>query len=318
MKIAIYSAREDEKEFFENYHDKSIEFLMIDSDPTIETVGLAKGCDCVSIVQKTVIDKTMFDKFKEYGIKFLSSRTIGMEHVDVDYASEIGIGVSNVSYTPKSVAEYTVMMMLCAMRNVKTLLLRSAGQDFSLFKGTRGRLISDCTVGIVGTGKIGSEVAKMLMGFGCKIIASDIVENPALAGIVEYVTFDYLLENADIISIHTPSTPQSYHLFNSETIGKMKKSSILVNTARGEIIDSMALIEALENEKISGAALDVVEGDRLIYYRDKKSEQLRNREMAILSSMPNVFMMPHMAFFSDHAVRDMVEMSIESCISFMK
>ncbi len=317
MKIAIYSARPDELEFFRQAEATyDVALVMIQADPTIETVSAAAGCDCISIVTKTHITSQMLDEYKKIGVRFVSTRTVGFEHIDVDYAKKIGIGVGNVGYTPYSVAEYAVMMMLMAFRHVKTMTIRSLGQDYAL-TGIRGRLIHDSTVGIVGTGKIGSTVAKLLTGFGCRILAYDLWENPDLADIVEYVPLDALLASSDIVTLHAPSAPENYHLINSETIAKMRPGAVLVNTARGDLVDSEALIAALEEEHLGGAALDLFEGDRLIYYRDKKGEQLKSRHMSILNGLPNVIMTPHMAFFTDHSVRDMVENSIRSCKDYL-
>ncbi len=316
MKIAIYSAREDEQEFFAKFGPAyDVELVMLPVDPVPETVQLAAGCDAVSIITSTHITAPMLDGYKALGIKYLSTRTVGCEHIDVEHAKSIGIGVGNVGYTPYSVAEYAVMMMMMAMRHVKTLLNRSVGQDYALNLCVRGRLIHDATVGIVGTGRIGGTVAKLLTGFGCKVLAYDLWENPDLAHLVEYVSLETLLKNSDIVTLHAPSTEENFHLMNSQNLAAMKAGAVLVNTARGNLVDSEALIDALESGHLGGAALDLVEGDRSIYYRDKKGQQLKNRPMAILNSMPNVVMMPHMAFYTDHSVSDMVENSIKACIA---
>lgn len=314
MKIAIYSARADEREFFARFGPAyDVELVMLPVDPIPETVPLAAGCDAISIITSTHVTASMLDGYKKMGIKFVSTRTVGCEHIDVEYAKSIGIGVGNVTYTPYSVAEYTVMMMLMAMRHVKTLTTRSVGQDYALGMTVRGRLIHEATVGIVGTGKIGGTVAKLLQGFGCKVLAYDLWENPDLKDLVDYVPLETLLANSDIVTLHAPSTPENFHLMNGEKLAKMKVGALLVNTARGDLVDSDALIGALEDGHLGGAALDLVEGDRAIYYRDKKGEQLKNHHMAILNSMPNVMMMPHMAFYTDRSVSDMVENSIKSC-----
>ncbi|MFI3313125.1 MAG: NAD(P)-dependent oxidoreductase [Eubacteriales bacterium] len=316
MKIAIYSARDDEQEFFSHFGPAyGVELVMLPVDPVPETVQLAAGCDAVSIITSTHITSPMLDGYKALGIQYISTRTIGCEHIDVAYATSIGIGVGNVGYTPYSVAEYTIMMMLMALRHVKTLLNRSVGQDYSLHLCVRGRLIHEATVGIIGTGKIGGTVAKLLSGFGCKVLAYDLWENPDLADLVEYVPLDALLKRSDIVTLHAPSTAENFHLLNAKNLATMQTGAVLVNTARGNLVDTEALIEALERGHLGGAALDLVEGDRSIYYRDKKGVQLQHRSMAILNAMPNVVMMPHMAFYTDQSVSDMVENSIKSCIA---
>ncbi len=318
MKIAAFSTRPDEFAFFDKFGAQyDVELVMLPADPTIDNIHLAEGCEAISIVTKTFITPEMMDAYQKIGVKFISTRTVGFEHIDVDYAETIGMGVGNVGYTPYSVAEYAVMMMIMALRNMKIITTRSVGQDYNLSSCVRGRLLHDCTVGIVGTGKIGATVAQLLTGFGCKMLAYDLWHNPDLAGIVEYVTLDELLEQSDVVTLHAPSTEENFHLMNEEKIGKMKRGAVLVNTARGELVDSQALIAAIEEEHLGGAALDLVEGDRFIYYRDKKGEQLKNHNLAILSSLPNVITTPHMAFYTDHSASDQVENSIRTCKEFV-
>lgn len=318
MKIAVYSFREDEKEFFKKYSEVyGAEILMIDDNPTIETVERARGCQCISIITNTFITKEMLDSYKELGIRFISTRTVGFEHINMEYAKQIGIGVDNVSYTPSSVAEYTIMLMLMVLRNTKTMDIRSKGQDYAISR-IRGRLISDLTVGIVGTGRIGARVAELLSGFGCRILAYDLYKNKALSENVEYVEPERLYQESDIITLHMPATEDNYHMIDAAVFQSMKQDAILINTARGELVDTQALIDALESGKLGGAGLDLLENDRLIYFRDLKGEVIPHREMAILNFFPNVILFPHMAFYTDHSVSDMVENSIKSCVAYMK
>jgi len=317
MKIGVYSFRDDEKEFFERFSKEyGVEIEMIDDNPVLETVDRAKGCQCISIITNTYITKEMLDRFKENGVKFISTRTIGFEHIDMEYAREIGIGVGNVSYTPGSVAEYTIMMILMVLRNVKHMDIRSKGQDYAISK-IRGRLISDLTVGILGTGRIGGRVAQLLTGFGCRVLAYDLYPNQQMSNLVEYVELEYLYKNSDILTLHMPSTKENYHMINRDVFAVMKQDAILINTARGDQVDTGALIEAVESGKLGGAGLDVIEGDRLIYYRDLKGEIINHHEMAILNFLPNVLVLPHMAFYTDHSVSDMVENSIKSCLEYI-
>lgn len=318
MKIVMYSAREDEIEFFEHFSDVyGVECKVLLHDPWPYNVEEVEGCTCVSVMTNTQVTAEMLDEYYKLGVRFISTRTVGLEHIDVAHAEKLGMGVANVSYTPYSVAEYALMMMLMSLRHMKTMVLRAWGQDYAL-TGIRGSLLSDKTVGIIGTGKIGSTLAKLLTGFGCKILAYDIWENPALADIVTYVPLDTLLEESDMVTLHAPSSPENYQMMNREAFGKMKKGAVLVNTARGDLVDTEALICALEEGHLGGAALDILDGDRLINYRDKKGEVICHRQRAVLMSLANVIMTPHMAFFTDHSVSDMVEISMRSCTDFCK
>lgn len=319
MKVFVYNYRDDEKEFFEKY--ESFFGLEIKQAggvvPTIDNCYLAEGCECINITTHSKITAEMIQEFYRLGVRFISTRTIGYEHIDLEAAKAAGIQVANVSYSPSSVADYAIMMMLMVLRKAKCIIYRSLGQDYDLTE-IRGRELPYMTVGIIGTGKIGQTVAKHLSGFGCKIYAYDKYPTDKLDGIVEYVDLDTLYANSDIITLHVPGTAENEYMINRESIAKMKDNAILINTARGSLVDSDALIEALENGKLFGAGLDLIDNDRLIYYRDQKYKTLKHRQMAVLNSMPNVLVMPHMAFYTDKAVEDMVYNSLESCMLFAK
>lgn len=229
--------------------------------------------------------------------------------MDLDAARKYGMAVSNVTYSTGSVADYTVMLMLMALRRMKSIMKRAEGMDYSL-NGNIGREIGSLTVGVVGTGKIGTHVMRNLSGFGCRLAAYDPYENEEAKKYGTYCSLEELMRISDIITFHTPATKSSYHLVNRDTLAAMKDGVILINTARGSIIDTPALIDALENGKIGAAALDVIEKELGIYYGDYKYQVIGHREMSILKDLPNVLMLPHMAFYTENAVSDMVEHSI--------
>ena len=312
MKMTAYSVREDERAFFEAYgRAYGIEVQMLSCAPTEENAGEIP-CDCVSIITTPVSGK-MLEQWHACGVKCVSTRTIGFDHIDLDKARELGMTVSNAPYTPNTVADYAIMMIFMLLRKMKIIMTRYVGQDYSL-QGIRGREIQNLTVGVVGTGKIGSTVLKHLSGFGCRLLACDLFPRKELEEIAEYVSLEELFARCDVITFHAPATESSCHMINRETIGKMKDGVVLVNTARGALIDTEALIEGLESGKIGAAGLDVLEGEQAIYYNDLKTKPAGHREMAVLSAMPNVLMTPHTAFFTDEAVSDMVEHSIASCV----
>lgn len=317
MKILVYSYREDEAEYFEEFSKKyKIEIIQCKDAPSFENVGLSEGIECISIVT-TIIGAELVEKFYEAGVRFISTRTIGYDHIDTKKAQELGIRVGNVTYSPNSVADYTVMMILMATRKMKTIMERSNGQDYSLM-GVRGRELKNLTVGIIGTGKIGQTVIKRLSGFECELLAYDLYENEEVKKYAKYVSFDNLLENSDIITLHVPGGDENYHIINKTSISKMKDEVFIINTARGSLINSTDLIDAIEQKKICGAALDVIENESDIFYKDLKCEILGNRELSVLRAFPNVIVTPHTAFYTDQAVSDMVENSILSCVLFME
>lgn len=217
--------------------------------------------------------------------------------------------VSNVTYSTGSVADYTVMLILMSLRRMKSIIKRAEGMDYSL-PGNIGKEIKDLTVGVVGTGKIGTHVLRNLSGFGCRLIASDPFENPEAAALARYVPLEELFERSDVITFHTPATEGTFHLVNAQSMKKMKDGVVIINTARGSIIDTPAFIDALEEGKIGAAALDVIENELGIFYGDYKYKNIAHREMSILKDLPNVLMLPHMAFYTENAISDMVEHSI--------
>ncbi len=317
MKITAYSCRPDELALFKHFGEKyGVSLVLVPEGPSMENADMAEGSQGVSIIT-TPVDEPLLRRWKECGVQIVSSRTVGYEHVDGDAAERLGIALANVSYTPNTVAEYTVMAMLMAVRRMKAIMTRFLGQDYSLLD-IRGRELGRMTVGVVGTGRIGETVVRLLKGFGCRILAYDIHPREELAGLAEYVELEEIWKECDLITFHTPATEKSFHMVNRETLSQMKDGVVLINMARGTVMDTDALIEALEQGKVGAAALDVVENEGRIYYKDFKYQPLGHHDMAILSAMPNVLMTPHTAFFTDEAVSDMINYSILSCIAQVK
>jgi D-lactate dehydrogenase len=317
MKILAYSHRPDETEYFKEFSEKyDVEIVLCDDEPNFNNVELAKGFECISIVT-TIISGELVEKFHQVGVKFISTRTVGYDHIDIEKAEELGIHVGNATYSPNSVADYTIMLILMAIRKAKLIMERSKVQDYSL-KEVRGKELHNLTVGVMGTGRIGQKVIKQLSGFDCRIIAYDVYENENIKTYADYVKLDTLFNDSDIITLHMPSTEDNYHMINKTSIEKMKDGVFIINTARGSLINTNDLIEAIENKKISGVALDVIENESDLYYKDLKGEILTNKELAILNSFPNAILTPHTAFYTDQAVSDMVENSVKSCILFIE
>lgn len=317
MKILVFSYRLDEEGSYERFRKKyNVDIVLCNDKPSMENYKLAEGFDCISIVT-TPISAELVEKFYEVGVKYISTRTIGFDHICLEKAKELGMSVGNVNYSPNSVADYTIMMILMITRKMKLIMDRCNVQDFSL-KEVRGREIPNMTIGIIGTGKIGETVIKHLSGFGCKVLAYDLYKKDNLKGFAEYVSLDKLICESDVITMHVPATEDNYHLINKESICKMKDNVFIINTSRGSLINTFDLIDALESGKVAGAALDVIENESSLYYSDLKAQVINNRELAILRSFPNVIITPHTAFYTDEAVSDMVENSIKSCIAFVE
>jgi lactate dehydrogenase-like 2-hydroxyacid dehydrogenase len=315
MKMIAYDCRSDEREYFERFSEQyGVDLTLTKDDPTAETVSAAEGCSCISIIT-TPMTRELLQMYYDVGVRFISTRSIGYDHIDWKAAQEIGLHIGNVSYTPYSVADYTLMLALMATRKIKKIALRSEAQDFSL-AGVQGTELHNLTVGIIGTGRIGCVVAQRFAAFGCRVVAYDVHQNESLKDTVEYMPLSRLFAESDLITLHMPATKDNYHMIDAKAIAAMKDGVYLINTARGSLIDTQALMDGVESGKIGGAALDVIENETGLYYNNLKNEILANRERAVLKSYPNVIVMPHTAFYTDQAVSDMVKHSIESCLLF--
>ena len=316
MKIFVYAMREyDELKYFEEYKKSLVfEYSYTTEYPSLENAELAKGYDGINIITNH-INKELLDKYKALGIKYIATRTIGYEHIDTKYAKSIGIKVCNVTYSPNSVANYTIMMMLMACRKMSYILNKANIQDFSLH-GKIGKEISCCTIGIIGTGRIGSTVIKHLSSFGCKILAYDIYPKKEISDFATYTDLDTIYKNSHIISLHAPATCENYHMINKDAFNIMKDDVIIINAARGSLIDTKALIDALKNKKVGFAALDTIEYEKGLYYFNLEKEIISNDDRAILLSFPNVILSPHMAFYTEEAVSNMVGNSVKGLIKF--
>lgn len=317
MRILAYSHRSDETEYFKEFSRKyNVEVVLTEKKPNMESAELAKDFDCISIIT-TIIDADLVQKFHSLGVKFISTRTIGYDHIELKKVKELGIHVGNATYSPNSVADYTIMLILMVIRKVKLIMEKSSIQDYSL-NSVQGKELPNLTIGVLGTGRIGQTVIKHLSGFGCKILAYDIYENEEIKPFADYVSFNEILKSSDIITLHMPATDSNYHIINKESIKLMKNQVFIINTARGTLINTDDLIQGLESKKIAGAALDVIEHEANLYYNNLNGKVLNNKDLAILKSFPNVIVTPHTAFYTDQAVSDMVENSIKSCVLFME
>ena len=317
MRMFVFSMRTfDELPCFEKYCPQyGIEYDYTTETPCMDNLDLAKGYDVVNVIT-TVFDQPMLKKLHDMGVKCIATRTIGYDHIDVDYAKSLGMGVIHISYSPNSVADYAIMMMLMGLRRMPHIMERANIQDYTL-KGKIGRELPDCTVGIIGTGRIGRTVIRHLSGFGCKMLAYDLYENEEVKQYAEYTDLDTLLKNSDVITLHAPATDDNYHMIDASAIEKMKQDVVIINCARGALIDTDALIDGIESGKVGFAGLDVVEHESGLYYFNRMGEPLHNPKLAILRSYSNVLVSPHTAFYTEEAVANMAENSLIGAMKYM-
>lgn len=317
MRMFVFSMRTfDELPCFEKYCPQyGIEYDYTTETPCMDNLDLAKGYDVVNVIT-TVFDQPMLKKLHDMDVKCIATRTIGYDHIDVDYAKSLGMGVIHISYSPNSVADYAIMMMLMGLRRMPHIMERASIQDYTL-KGKIGRELPDCTVGVIGTGRIGRTVIRHLSGFGCKMLAYDLYENEEVKQYAEYTDLDTLLKNSDVITLHAPATDDNYHMIDAAAIEKMKQDVVIINCARGALMDTDALIDGIESGKVGFAGLDVVEHESGLYYFNRMGEPLHNPRLAILRSYSNVLVSPHTAFYTEEAVANMAENSIIGAMKYM-
>lgn len=312
MGITIYGCGPDEAALFREMAPRfGVVPTITEAAVSEATIGLAAGSRCISIGHKARVANSTLLALSEVGVTYISTRSIGYNHIDVNYAESVGITVENVAYSPDSVADYTLMLMLMAVRNMKSVIRRAEAHDFRPHD-VRGKELRDLTVGVVGTGRIGTAVMDRLRGFGARVVAHD--NRPVAAA--DYVPLDELLRRSDIVTLHTPLDADTHHLLNRHRIERMKRGAYVVNTGRGALLDTEALVAALESGALGGAALDVLEGEEGIFYADRRNNPVDSELLLRLEKLPNVLISPHTAYYTDHARSDTVENSIANCLKF--
>jgi D-specific alpha-keto acid dehydrogenase len=310
--ITIYGCGHDEAVLFREMAPRfGVTLTITDAAVSQANIGLAFGNRCISVSHKAQITKPILLALSQAGVMYISTRSIGYNHINVRYAESVGISVENVAYSPDSVADYTLMLMLMAVRNARSIISRADMHDFRLNE-VRGKELRDMTIGVIGTGRIGAAVIDRLWGFGCRILAYD--HRPKTCA--DYVSLDELLRHSDIVTLHTPLNADTHHLLNRRRIEQMKQGAYIINTGRGSLLDTEALVLALESGKLGGAALDVLEGEEGIFYADCRIKPIENRLLLQLIRFPNVLITPHTAYYTEHALSDIVENSIINCINF--
>jgi D-specific alpha-keto acid dehydrogenase len=314
MGITIYGCGQDEAALFREMAPRlGVVPTITEAAVSEANIGLALGNRCISIGHKTQVTNSTLRALSEAGVTYISTRSVGYNHIDVDYANSVGISVETVAYSPDSVADYTLMLMLMAVRHAKSVIRRADVHDYRL-NDVRGKELRDLTIGVIGTGRIGAAVIDRLRGFGCRILAHD--TRPATSA--DYVSVGELLQQSDIVTLHTPLTAETHHLLDRHRIERMKHGAVIVNTGRGALLDTEALVCALESGRLGGAALDVLEGEEGIFYADCSDKPIESGLLLRLHELPNVLISPHTAYYTDRALSDMVEHAMANCLKFTR
>ncbi|MGI5200557.1 D-isomer specific 2-hydroxyacid dehydrogenase family protein [Spirillospora sp. CA-108201] len=310
--ITIYGCGDDEAALFREMAPRfGVKPTITEGAVSEANIDLALGNRCISVGHKARIADSTLLALGRAGVEYICTRSIGRDHIDVRCAESAGITVGCVAYSPGSVADYTLMLMLMALRNAKTIIRRADAHDYRLGDAP-GRELRDLTVGVVGTGRIGAAVMDRLQGFGCRTLAHD--HHPKTTA--DYVPLDELLRLSDVITLHTPLTADTRHLLNRQRIAQLKRGAIVINTGRGSLLDTEALVLALENGWLAGAALDVVEGEEGIFYADRRDKPFEGKALLRLQQLPNVLVSPHTAYYTERALADIVENSLINCKNF--
>lgn len=318
MKFAIYELWDAERATLEKMSKEyGFTYEVTKETLTLDTLHLCEGCDGVATMGMSRMNEDMLRALAEKGIRYYATRTIGYNHVDLTAAKKYGIQVCNSSYPPDSVAEFTVMMILLSLRKYKQTLWRQQVNDYSLM-GLKGEVLGKMTVGVMGGGRIGTKVMEILKGFGCRILCYSDDRRSEVEALAEYVDEDTMYALSDVITYHMPCLPTTRHIFNEGALAKMKNGVVLVNTARGELFYTNALIKGIESQKIGALAMDVFEGEEGIYHENRIVDILQNRDMAYLRQFPNVIFTPHMAFYTQLSMESMMQVGLEGLLEFNK
>lgn len=314
MKIVCYGVRPIEEPYFEKLNKYHFDLKLVADFLTDDNVDEAEGMDAVLIRGNCAASAKNLQKFADYGIKYVFTRSVGFNHIDLKAAKELGIQIARVpNYSPYAVAELAMTLGMQLFRHVNIAVADSFNGDFTVKPALFSREIHTSTVGIIGAGKIGMTEAELYKGMGAKVLAYD--PYPKDFDVVEFVDLDELLAKSDIVSIHVPYFPGSNdNMINADTFKKMKKSAVFVNTARGEIVDTKAAIDAIKNEEIAGYAADVVIDEKQIMNHQFSSlNDLPNNEVKELVSLyPKVIVTPHMGSFTEPALEDMISISFDN------
>lgn len=323
MKIAVYSAKSYEKPFLDaaNAHAKGAGHTLVYLDARLcaATTDLARGAPAVSFFVGDDASGAVLRALHEGGTRLLALRSAGFNHVDVAEAERLGLTVARVpAYSPYAVAEHAIGLMLTLNRKFHRAYARVREQNFSL-DGLMGFDMHGKTAGVIGTGKIGEAACSILRGFGCRVLAFDPAVNPACKAMgVEYVSLADLYAASDIISLHCPLTPQTRHLINAAAIAAMKPGVMLINTSRGAVIDTRALITALKKGRVGSVGLDVYEEEGDLFFKDLSSEVIHDDVFVRLLTFPNVLVTAHQGFLTREACEAIARTTIENVTGFQQ
>lgn len=314
MRVALFSTKPYDRLFFERANaDFQHELTFFEPRLTAETCGLGRGYPAICAFVNDVLDAQILEELHSHGTQVIALRSAGFNNVDLTAAKRLGMSVVRVpAYSPFSVAEYTVGLMLTLNRKIHRAFNRVREGNFSL-DGLLGFDLHGRNVGIVGTGQIGVCVAKIMAGFGCRLLGFDVRPNPECIALgMEYVSVDDLFAASDIVTLHCPLTPQTRYLVNEASIERMRSGVMLINTSRGAVVDTRAVIEGLKSGRIGALGLDVYEEEVDYFFEDRSTQLIRDDILARLLTFPNVIVTSHQAFFTREALGAIAQTTLQN------
>lgn len=318
MKVTFFNSKVYDQQFFqsENSH-YGHQFNFLEVPLNEHTAVLGKGGEAVCVFVNDMVNAQVLQQLAEAGVKLIALRCAGFNNVDLQAAAKLGIKVVRVpAYSPYAVAEHTLALILTLNRKTHRAYNRVREGNFALH-GLVGFDLHGRTAGLIGLGKIGLVTARILKGFGCRVIAYDIRESEeARAAGIEFTSLENLYQQSDIVSLHCPLTPQTFHLINEASIAKMKDGVMLINTSRGAIIDTKAVIDGLKTEKIRYLGLDVYEEEGDLFFEDLSDKVIKDDVFMRLLSFNNVLITGHQAFFTTDALESIAHITLQNITDF--
>lgn len=312
MKITFFSAKKYDKDSFLSINEKygfELEFFETHLGP--HSVQMVEGADVVCVFVNDKLTRPVLEILAAKGVKIIALRCAGFNNLDLDAAKELGLKVCRVpAYSPEAVAEHALAMIMTLNRKTHKAYNRVREQNFSL-QSLLGFDIHGKTVGVIGTGNIGKAFIRIMLGMGCKVIAFDLFPDEKLVEKgVSYLSLDEVIRQSDIISLHCPLTDDTFHLINKDTLNKMKKGVMIINTGRGKLIDTKDAIYALKSGQIGYLGIDVYEQEEKLFFRDLSADIIQDDQIQRLMSFPNVLLTAHQAFFTKEAITQIAQVTL--------
>lgn len=318
MKVLVFDAHQFEKEPLLEANSGKHELSFIETHLNATTSRLVHSVDCVCVFVNDCVSREVLTDLKVRGVKLVALRSAGFNNVDIKAAEELGIKVVRVpEYSPYAVAEHAAGLILCLNRKIHKAYNRVREGNFSL-DGLVGFDLHGKTVGVIGPGRIGKAFIKIMKGFGCHVLAYDKIKDETLAGELgfHYSSLNDLLSSSDIISLHLPLNNETFHLINDDAFARMKKGTMLINTGRGGLVDTKALIRALKSGHLGAAGLDVYEEEEKFFFQDFSCEVVDDDILARLMTFPNVILTSHQAFLTADALKNIAETTMSNLAAF--